>query len=152
MAWAYFFTCFMVYLTFPEVWKTSKACWQQGFLKVFPKTAKTIAHSQHRNMDFYKQTSWYRFPSYTQLYSLISVQLCIWVSQSWVWRDEMLLGTKRQDHGNTSPEIHLIKMTHHNSKRVGNFVSCPPNFLLTLPPTLMWSLRKQKQKHLMKSR
>lgn len=54
--------CFMVYLTFPEVWKTSKACWQQEFLKVFPKTAKTIAHSLHRNLDFYKQSSDIGFP------------------------------------------------------------------------------------------
>lgn len=52
----------MVYLTFPEVWKTSKACWQQGFLKVFPKTAKTIAHSLRGNLDFYKQTSDIDFP------------------------------------------------------------------------------------------
>ena len=52
----------MVYLTFPEVWKTSKACWQQGFLKVIPKTAKTVVQSLHRNLDFYKQTSDIDFP------------------------------------------------------------------------------------------
>lgn len=40
----------------------------------------------------------------------------------------MLLGAKRQDRGNTSPEIYLIKMTHPNSKRTGNIVGCPHMF------------------------
>lgn len=55
----------------------------------------------------------------------------------------MLLGAKRQDHGNTSPEIYLIKMTHPNSKGTGNIVGCPPNFLLSSPPNLTWSYKKK---------
>lgn len=35
-------------------------------------------------------------------------------------------------------------MTHPNSKRTGNFVGCPPNFILSLPPNLMWSLKKKE--------